>query len=83
MKLTLNYAQYQYLKENGLLEHFKNALDSSTLGHLDEVDFLEDDNFIQTAFIWDKTDEGYAFWKNYSDGAKNLHHNDTYTLETK
>lgn len=81
MIVILNYAQYQYLKENNILENYKNML---SLRHdTDVLDFSKDCKFLLRSFPWSSTPEGHDFWKKYEEGSMDLHHSDIYTFETK
>lgn len=81
MIVILNYAQYQYLKENNILENYKNALNFPDLDCT--IDLSKDRNFLTRSFTWSMTVEGHDFWKKYEKGSMDLHHSDIYTFETK
>ena len=48
MIVILNYAQYQYLKENNILENYKNML--SLRYDTDVLDFSKDCKFLLRSF---------------------------------
>lgn len=81
MIVILNYAQYQYLKENNILENYKNII--SSIYNFNVLDFSEDSKFLLRSFPWSSTPEGHDFWKKYEKGSMDLYHSDIYTFETK
>ena len=80
MKITLNYSQYQYLKDNNILEQYKtNVKNDNSID--DEEDYSDDSNFIDSSFIWSDTPEGHDFWSDHDNKSEDLKSLDLYTLE--
>lgn len=80
MKITLNYSQYQYLKDNDILEQYKTNVKNSYVND-DEKDYSNDSNFIDSSFSWSDTPEGFDFWSDHGDESEDLKSLDLYTLE--
>lgn len=78
MKITLNKAQYQYLKDNGILEQYKKNVKSQRTKDGDYSDLC---NFIDSSFLWETTEEGNDFWRDHDNESTDLKSNDLYTLE--
>ena len=81
MKIILNYAQYQYLKDNGILEQYKKNVIADRTEHPHDSDFSGHSYFIAPAFLWDNTEEGHDFWYHHDNESMDLKSNDLYTLE--
>lgn len=81
MKITLNKAQYLYLKDNDLLEKYKTNVKNSYGNDDDEEDYSNDSNFIDSSFSWSDTPEGFGFWSDHDDESEDLKSLDLYTLE--
>lgn len=81
MKVILNYAQYQYLKDNDILEQYKKNVIADRIEHSCDFDFSKCSYFISPAFLWDITEEGNDFWNYHDNESMNLKSNDLYTLE--
>ena len=77
MNVVLNKAQYDYLKNNNILEQYKKNMKNYCS---DDVDFSAERSFIDY-FTWDETEEGFDFWKKYYTSSYNLRNNDLFTLE--
>ena len=80
MKITLNYSQYQYLKDNDILEQYKTNVKKGNDDD-DEEDYSNDSNFIDSSFSWSATPEGFGFWSDHDDESEDLKSLDLYTLE--
>ena len=78
MKITLNFEQYKYLKDNGILEQYKKNVKSQRTKDNDYSNFC---NFIDSSFLWDTTEEGDDFWRDHNNESTDLKSNDLYTLE--
>ena len=81
MIVILNYAQYQYLKDNDIFEQYKKNVIADRTEHPRDSDFSGCSYFIAPAFIWEDTEEGNEFWDNHNNESINLKSNDLYTLE--
>lgn len=77
MNVVLNKAQYDYLKNNNILEQYKKNMKNYCS---DDVDFSAERSFINY-FTWDETEEGYDFWCGHDKKSKGLENNDLFTLE--
>ena len=80
MKITLNYSQYQYLKDKGIWEQYKTNVKNGNDDD-DEEDYSNDSNFIDSSFKWSNTPEGYDFWNDHDNESEDLKSLDLYTLE--
>ena len=80
MKITLNKAQYLYLKDNDILEQYKTNVKNGNDDN-DEEDYSDDSNFIDSSFKWSDTPEGYDFWNGHDNESEDLKSLDLYTLE--
>lgn len=81
MKVILNYAQYKYLKDNGILEQYKKNVIADRTEHPHDSDFSGHSYFIAPAFLWDNTEEGHDFWSDHDNKSMDLKSNDLYTLK--
>lgn len=81
MKVILNYAQYKYLKDNGILEQYKKNVIADRTEHPHDSDFSGHSYFIAPAFLWDNTEEGHDFWYHHDNESMDLKSNDLYTLK--
>lgn len=82
MKVKLNKSQYDYLKENNILNSYKiNFKNYHTEDEDEDFDFSNRDYFITPSFIWEKTEEGRAFWSEHNNKSYGLKNNDLYTIE--
>lgn len=81
MKITLNFEQYKYLKDNGILEQYKKNVIADRIEHSCDFDFSKYSYFIAPAFLWDNTEEGNNFWYHHNNESLNLTSSDLYTLE--
>ena len=67
MKITLNKAQYDYLKNNNILEQYKrNVKNATSEFDFEDEDFSKGSTFIGRSFSWKRTDEGYDFWYSHN-----------------
>lgn len=78
MQVILNRAQYQYLRDNGILEQYKTNIKNDKDY---DCDYSNSDYFINHSFKWSKTPEGHDFWRDHDSKSKNLKSLDLYTLE--
>ena len=80
MKVKLNKSQYNYLRENNILDaykrNFKNYHEED-----EDYDYSESDYFITYSFIWDNTKEGYNFWNEHGNKSKGLRSNELEIIE--
>lgn len=81
MKIILNFEQYKYLKDNGILEQYKKNVIADRIEHSCDFDFSKYSYFIAPAFLWDNTEEGNNFWYHHNNESLNLTSSDLYTLE--
>lgn len=77
MNVVLNKSQYDYLKNNNILEQYKKNMKNYWA---DDLDFSEEGSFINF-FTWADTEEGFDFWKKHDDSSYELENNDLFTLE--
>lgn len=80
MKVKLNKSQYDYLKENNILDSYKRSFKNYHSEDKD-FDFSNNNYFITHSFVWDGTEEGHAFWKEHNNKSYGLKNNDLYTIE--
>ena len=62
MKVILNKAQYDYLKNNNILEQYKKNVKNAPVFRFEEDDFSKFKTFISWSFNWKNTKEGNDFW---------------------
>lgn len=66
MKIILNKAQYDYLKNNNILEQYKKNVKNATIVFdFEDYDFSKGSSFIRRSFHWSDTKEGFCFWKGH------------------
>ena len=80
MKITLNKAQYDYLKENNILEQYKTNIKKYNIRN-EDYDFSDKRTFIAHSFQWNLTKEGFRFWIEHNRKYLELTNKDLYTLE--
>lgn len=78
MQVILNRAQYQYLRDNGILEQYKTNIKNDKDY---DCDYSNNDDFINHSFAWSDTPEGRDFWRDHDSKSKNLKTVDIYTME--
>ena len=78
MQVILNRAQYQYLRDNGILEQYKTNIKNDKDY---DCDYSNNDDFINHSFSWSGTPEGHNFWRDHDSKSKNLKTVDIYTME--
>ena len=65
MKVILNKAQYDYLKNNNILEKYKTNIENNN-SEVGDYDFSKVTTFISCSFIWGDTKEGNKFWHGHN-----------------
>lgn len=78
MQVILNRVQYQYLRDNGILEQYKTNIKNDK-DH--DCDYSNISDFINHSFTWSDTPEGYDFWREHDSKSNKLKTVDIYTME--
>ena len=81
MKVILNKAQYDYLKNNNILEQYKTNAKNAPVFRFEEDDFSKFKTFISWSFNWRDTKEGNNFWHRHNLKSYGLESNELKFIE--